>query len=905
MNAMMKKSFWLALGILFPYLLLGQGQTSNWYFGNGAGMRFTNDGQVVALEESKLNTFEGCATISDTSGNLLFYTDGITVYNSQHRVMSNGSGLYGDPSSTQSAIIVPKPEDPFIYYIFTVDTSAFFNDPDRGLNYSVVDMREDNGAGAVTAKNVTLLKKCTEKVAAVIQNCFDRSIWVVTQGPENPESPVYNTFFAFEVNSDGIDTKPVITTFPSWGVEDPRGYLKFNSLGNTLVSANYTSGLYIFDFDLDSGKPLNPRELPIEGRNNNAYGVEFSPNNRWLYVNASNVVTPPEETYFSTLLQFDMEDPDPANSATVLDERSLYRGALQLGENGKIYRTLADTYYDGRPFLGVIHEPDVAGVAANYEHEAVDLKGRIGTQGLPPFIQSFFGKTKLVKNPDGTTSNDLEICEGESFILEIEAIPDAIYSWEKDGEPINAPMENRLEVNGAVPEDGGRYSVEVTLADPMKCPILGESFIRVLAKPEPEIAVRTCDYDLDDATDGVTTIDLSGISGETDLVFTFYLSENDLENDTPITNPATFENTTPFSQTLWYKAVNSLGCEDQGTVALEVSPGTVGDSDFGPVERCSEGVTDGLDTAGFDLAELAAFYPGIEVEFYASIEDLAGGINPITGVVTTSGTVIYAKKEADDLCLGVDIINLVVRPSPPFTLPERFNLCRDNGTLLVEGPDGFDEYEWKRTINGVTKVISTDKNLLVTDLGEYALEARLNYGQLASGFGCVKTAGFTVEPSDRATIEEVIIDDLKPENSVTVIVTGEGAYEFSMDGFTYQDSNRFNDVLPGIYQVYVRDKNGCGTREKSVSVLGYPKFFTPNGDGVNDYWQLDGVSDLFQANALITIYDRYGQYVTQIYPDGPGWDGVSQGREFPASDYWFRVFLVDGREVKGHFALKR
>ncbi|MBT8301331.1 MAG: hypothetical protein KJO63_08385, partial [Maribacter sp.] len=141
----MKITLLLAFSIIFPALLLGQGETSNWYFGNNAGIRFNNNGTVTALDDGRLNTFEGCTTISNALGDLLFYTEGIVVYDRNHNVMQNGTGLYGDPSSTQSAIIVPQPLDPNIFYIFTVDTSVTETDPDFGLNYSIVDLTLNNG----------------------------------------------------------------------------------------------------------------------------------------------------------------------------------------------------------------------------------------------------------------------------------------------------------------------------------------------------------------------------------------------------------------------------------------------------------------------------------------------------------------------------------------------------------------------------------------------------------------------------------------------------------------------------------------------------------------------------------------------------------------------------------------
>ena len=159
----------LLLGIAFPTLLFGQSETSNWYFGNGAGITFNTDGSVTPLSNGKLNTFEGCASISNGFGGLLFYTDGIIVYNQDHAIMENGTGLFGDPSSTQSALIVPKPGEPDIFFIFTVDTKIEEEDPDRGLNYSTIDMSMNGGKGRVIQKNIPLLADCSEKITAVVK----------------------------------------------------------------------------------------------------------------------------------------------------------------------------------------------------------------------------------------------------------------------------------------------------------------------------------------------------------------------------------------------------------------------------------------------------------------------------------------------------------------------------------------------------------------------------------------------------------------------------------------------------------------------------------------------------------------------------------------------------------------
>ena len=141
--------------------LFAQGPANNWYFGGGAGINF-NTSPPTVLNDGNLNTLEGCASISNDEGQLLFYTDGTTVYDRTGSIMENGSGLLGDQSSTQSAIIIPKPLSTTIYYIFTVDVLRVDFQTNiissNGVNYSIVDFSE-NPNGVITSKNIKLLHR--------------------------------------------------------------------------------------------------------------------------------------------------------------------------------------------------------------------------------------------------------------------------------------------------------------------------------------------------------------------------------------------------------------------------------------------------------------------------------------------------------------------------------------------------------------------------------------------------------------------------------------------------------------------------------------------------------------------------------------------------------------------------
>jgi hypothetical protein len=141
----MKKTA-IVIFFFFTGFVFSQQEASNWYFGGNAGIKFHPDGSVTPLIDGKLNTQEGCASISDNSGNLLFYTDGMKIWNKNHQLMLNGTGLLGHWSSTQSATIVPKPGSTNLFYIFTLDYEIRPN----GFRYSIVDINLDGGLGGVT-----------------------------------------------------------------------------------------------------------------------------------------------------------------------------------------------------------------------------------------------------------------------------------------------------------------------------------------------------------------------------------------------------------------------------------------------------------------------------------------------------------------------------------------------------------------------------------------------------------------------------------------------------------------------------------------------------------------------------------------------------------------------------------
>ncbi|MEO1487304.1 MAG: T9SS type B sorting domain-containing protein [Bacteroidota bacterium] len=887
----------------FTYNVRAQGEATFWYFGDNAGIKFEEDGTITPLLNGQLSTIEGCTSISDEEGNLLLYTDGITVFNKDHQVIANGTELYGDPSSSQSGLIVPKPGDPSIQYVFTVDASAGENPGNFGLNYTIVDLDGNAGRGRVQQKNIQLLEACSEKITAVLKDCSNRSVWVVAFAGENGDSQTFDTFFAYEVTPAGVNRTPVKSRFEEFGILDPRGYLKFSTDGTKVASANSLSGLYLYDFDVATGVVSNAQRIRIEGPNRLPYGVEFSQSRRFLYVHASNNESISEpEGHESSLLQFDLRADDIAASMIEIDNRPVFRGALQLGFDGKIYRTISRNYLEGSPYLGVINEPERLGEDANYEHDAIFLEGRNGRQGLPPFIQSFFYKVGLFRNADGTTETLADVCFSEQLTLEVDPNPNATFIWRKDGTliPNNS---NTLEIASVDFTDAGTYTLEIIPDDPKVCVINGEAEISVNQVPVPEPQELTqCDLGPDDPNDGLTIINLLQISENEDFEYTFYKTTQDAIDGNPIPNPERYENTTPFSESLVYQVRNQVGCGGLSTLHLTVTSTIVENDPPLFFYGCDN---DPSDTAVEGIFDLSTFvlqgYENSEVNFYANLEDASLEINPLELQYTSAEASIFARIENNNQCETVKQINLVVNPTPAFEFPDQFIRCTDGPELQITAPEGFDLYRWWKIEEETSTLYAQGRSTSFADAGEYRLEVGIEYGVNQ----CYGGQDFSILPSNRATITDIEITDFSKNNTVSVSVEGDGDYLYSLDGVTYQEEPFFEGVDPGFISVFVQDNNGCGVTEEEISVLGYPSFFTPNGDAVNDSWKIIGVSENIASNSFITIYDRFGKLIKQMTM-ASGWNGLSEaGQQLPADSYWFVAEFEQGRTHKGFFALKR
>jgi hypothetical protein len=196
------KIFIVLFVVSFSGVVISQNETNNWYFGNNAGLNFS-EGNLTVLDNGNMNIPAGCSSISDRNGDLLFYTNGQTIWNKNHEIMENGSNLSGDPNNTQSSIIVPKPNDENTYYIFgTREASSTQPLVGSGLYLTEIQFSIENPLGKVVIKSSRLLSHSTERITAIHHN-NGQSIWVIAFGKETSQDGLpKDTFFMFDVTEN-------------------------------------------------------------------------------------------------------------------------------------------------------------------------------------------------------------------------------------------------------------------------------------------------------------------------------------------------------------------------------------------------------------------------------------------------------------------------------------------------------------------------------------------------------------------------------------------------------------------------------------------------------------------------------------------------------------------------------
>ena len=283
--------------------------------------------------------------------------------------------------------------------------------------------------------------------------------------------------------------------------------------------------------------------------------------------------------------------------------------------------------------------------------------------------------------------------------------------------------------------------------------------------------------------------------------------------------------------------------------------------------------------------------------------------------------VIYARVDNDtpdgvtgldtSICYAVTELTLQVNPLPEFELEDSYILCINTNDTEILEPLELDtglsttNYSFEWSYNGDVLTSETGSSLIPLQEGTYSvIVTDISTSSVTS---CTNTDSTEVIESEPPVLEVSLVTQAFADNHVIeAIATGIGVYEYSLDGGPWQDEGTFTNVASGAHEITARDKNGCGITTEPIFVIDYPLFFTPNGDGNNDTWNIPSIG----SSAKIYIFDRYGKLLKQLSPTGSGWNGTFNGNMMPNSDYWFIVeydepLTGQRKEFKAHFTLKR
>lgn len=293
------------------------------------------------------------------------------------------------------------------------------------------------------------------------------------------------------------------------------------------------------------------------------------------------------------------------------------------------------------------------------------------------------------------------------------------------------------------------------------------------------------------------------------------------------------------------------------------------------------------------------------VSYHSSKADADAGVHPLEKQYVLAGgsETIYVRTTslANPDCYDASqnfVLNAI--ETPVLSIEGQVVFCEAAGSMEIGEIQPNPNYTYRWSTGEQTP------SIMVTEAGDYTLTAT----HQSNGVTCEASRTVSVEISNMPRISSVDIDDMSANNTVTINTESNGMYEFSLDGVDFQTSNVFEGVPPGVHTVSMRDPYGCGMVEEDIVVVGYLAIFSPNGDVLNETWQVEGLSTL--NSPIVTIYDRYGKLIKQMNEFDTGWDGSFQGKPLPSTDYWFKLSYVDddgnrtyAKYLQSHFSLRR
>ncbi|HEY0091853.1 MAG TPA: T9SS type B sorting domain-containing protein, partial [Flavobacterium sp.] len=573
-------------------------------------------------------------------------------------------------------------------------------------------------------------------------------------------------------------------------------------------------------------------------------------------------------------------------------------------------------------------DPNADGYLGSGNPPVVNSSGMVtgGTSGYSTPNPAYAVATPIIitTQPQGSIT-----CEMQNASITIVADPGATYQWQVATNGVNfvnivnnstysGSQTPTLNVNGVTPAmTGYQYRVVLNLTGNI-CGLISDTATLTINPLPPVVSKTLVQCDTGASPNGITIFNLSEADGlitnnDANLTPVYFLNQSDAEtNLNPL--PLIFPNTSNPQAIKVRITDNTTGCFSISTLNLSVN--TVPNGIVSLPQQCdTDGSEDGFFVFDLTSANIPVG-PQQTIRYFETQNDAlleqSQIQNPNTYVNNAPYTLqtLYARVENSLGCSGITEINIKVNPLPDIDINENldnhlvcvntssFSTTLDAAILDGSSPSDY-TYQW--AFEGGIIPGANSPTLTVDTEGTYTVE-------VTNSFGCSKLRTIPVLASSTAIIDDIIIVDLVENNTVTVLLSSNsyGDYVYSIDyQNAYQASNVLENVPPGIHIVYVKDLNGCPIASQEIAVLGIPPYFTPNGDGYHDTWNVKGISDRYYPDTTVHIFDRYGKLLKQIGAAGNGWDGTYNGAQLPSSDYWYVVKFGNGTIVKGHFAMKR
>ncbi|WP_310557078.1 choice-of-anchor L domain-containing protein [Flavobacterium sp.] len=524
------------------------------------------------------------------------------------------------------------------------------------------------------------------------------------------------------------------------------------------------------------------------------------------------------------------------------------------------------------------------------------IKLVIADQGNNLYDSAIFLKSGSFKSitdlgQDRLTTNNNPYCSGEMVTLDATLSGTNNYRWLKDGVEVANGSNPTYSITDNTNPNVITYSVEVTLGT-TTCVSEGEIKIQFASLP---ILVNSTLVQCDDNADGISVFNLTKLdnlirNNDTTLRNVVYYESL---TGSAISNPTSYQNTTANTQTIYAKVANAFLCTSTAIVTLQIANNPIPTPN--DLEVCDQdGTFDGK--ADFILTiQLTGIPLGLVVEYYLSETNAINQqnvlVSPYKNTMSNNQT-IYARIVNGPDCYGITPINLVVNTFNPSGFEDETKTLCNGNSIKLNVSNTFLTYNWLGNND-------FDSELEVDTAGEYTIE-------VTNVKNCSAKKKFIVVESAAATNIDAVTEDFTGQNNSLIITYTDngGDYEFSIDGINYQENPSFTNLSSDEYTIYVKDKNGClPTPSKKVYVLDYPKFFTPNGDGINDTWEIKNIQT--KGKSTFTIFDRFGKLLKQFDSNSAGWDGRYNGQNLPSGDYWFTLTLFNSNVVRNHFSLKR